>query len=207
MVLSTTCLTTLDDLPILGWRRDGRPIRLIAGGAPDDGDDTDGGTEDDATSPDDTDGGSDGAQKALAAERKARRAAEKALKDAAAKLQAADDKDKSETERLQNSVTVAEKRADDAEQRLLRLEVGAEKGLSYAQARRLVGATREELETDAGELLEAFGAGGSKDDKEPEKKPATSRKPVEKLRPGAAPDAEEKVDSGKLAASILERPF
>lgn len=175
-----------------------------------DDDDTDTG-QDDATSPDTDGGGDDGSQRALAAERRARRTAEKALKDATAKLQAADDKDKTETERLANAVTVAEKRADDAEQRLLRLEVGAEKGLSYAQARRLVGTTREELEVDAADLLEAFGATGSKDSKEtdaePEKKPAASRKPVEKLRPGAAPDSEPPVDAAKLAASILERPF
>ena len=56
---------------------------------------------------------------------------------------------------------------------MLRLEIAAEKGLTPAQARRLVGNTREELEADADELLEAFGA------KKPESKPESGddRKP------------------------------
>lgn len=172
-----------------------------------DEDDT-GTAEDDATSTDGEGGGDDGAQRALAAERRARRTAEKTLKDLQAKLQGLEDKDKSEAQRLQDAVTVAEKRALDAEQRLLRIEVGAAKGLSVAQAKRLVGETQEELEADADELLSTFGASSAKDSAAEDKpKPRGSGRPAEKLRPGAAPDAEPKVDPGQLAASILSRPF
>ncbi|WP_018503075.1 hypothetical protein [Parafrankia discariae] len=175
-----------------------------------DEDDTDTGTEtaeDDVTSTDTDGGGEDGAQRALASERRARRAAEKALKDATAQLQAAADKDKSETQRLQDAAAGAERRAEEAEQRLLRIEVGADKGLSVAQAKRLVGATREELEADADELLATFGGSAKETAAEDKPKPRPGGKPTEKLRPGAAPESEPKVDPGKLAASILERPF
>lgn len=181
-------------------------------------DDTDTDVDDDATSTDTDDGGGDdGSQRALAAERRARRTAEKTLKELQAKLQGLEDKDKTEAQRLTDAVTVAEKRAYDAEQSLLRIEVGADKGLSAAQAKRLVGATREELEADADELLATFGAAGAS---KPESdagaasaadkpKPAGRGRPKEDLRSGASPntDSGDKVDPGKLAASILERPF
>ncbi|OHV42195.1 hypothetical protein BBK14_11275 [Parafrankia soli] len=169
--------------------------------------------EGDATSTEtDSGGGSDGAQRALAAERKARRDAERALQAATTKLQAAEDKDKTETQRLQDAATVAEKRAADAEQQLLRIQVGADKGLTVAQARRLVGSTREELEADAADLLESFG--GKKGDDAPAGetgKPeagAGSRRPKEALRPGAAPAGTgDKPDPAAIAKKILSNPF
>lgn len=51
----------------------------------------------------------------------------------------------------------AARRAEEAELRALRIEVAAEKGLTPAQAKRLVGATKEELEADADEILADFG--------------------------------------------------
>lgn len=62
------------------------------------------------------------------------------------------DADKSEAEKR----AAAEQRAADAELRATRLEVAHEKGLTPAQAKRLVGATREELEADADEVLRDF---------------------------------------------------
>lgn len=80
----------------------------------------------------------------------------KANATAAEKLAAFEDRDKTEAQRLTDRADAAEKRATELEARALRLEVAAEQGLNAAQAKRLVGATREELEADAKELLETF---------------------------------------------------
>lgn len=50
----------------------------------------------------------------------------------------------------------AEARAAQAEARAMKLDVAFEKGLTPAQAKRLVGANREELEADADEILRDF---------------------------------------------------
>lgn len=76
--------------------------------------------------------------------------------DAARKLKTIEDAAKSETEKLSERLTVAEKRANDAELSALRLEVASSKGLNVSQARRLVGATKDELEKDADDLLSSF---------------------------------------------------
>lgn len=80
----------------------------------------------------------------------------KANAEAATKLQQYEDAQKSAEERATEALTTAEKRASEAEARALRLEVASEKGLTPAQAKRLVGSTREELEADAADLLENF---------------------------------------------------
>lgn len=98
----------------------------------------------------------DPGKKALADERAARKAAEKASADLAAKLKALEDRDKSEADRLTERAAQAEERATKAELAALKSDVAAEKGLTPLQARRLVGTTREELETDADELLVTF---------------------------------------------------
>ncbi len=88
-----------------------------------------------------------------------KRALSKANKEAEAlrlKLREFEDRDKTEAQKLADRAEAAEKRAVDLEMRALRLEVASEKGLTAAQARRLVGETREELEVDAAELLESF---------------------------------------------------
>jgi hypothetical protein len=74
------------------------------------------------------------------------------------KLQEFEDRDKSEAQKLAERAEAAEKRAVELEVRALRLEVASEKGLTPAQAKRLVGSTREELEADAAELVETFKA-------------------------------------------------
>lgn len=65
---------------------------------------------------------------------------------------------KTEAEKLQDKVSAAEKRAAEVEMRALRAEVAFEKGLTPAQAKRLVGTTKEELEADADDLLNTFGS-------------------------------------------------
>src|SRR5436190_21097979 len=102
------------------------------------------------------DGLGDAGKRALQEERRARSEAEKALKDANDRLKALEDKDKSETQRATDEKAAAEKRAEKAEAELLRITVGATKGLTPAQARRLVGTTKEELEADADDLLKSF---------------------------------------------------
>lgn len=91
-------------------------------------------------------------KRALVEERKARKAAEAEVAKYKKAEQDKADADKSEAEKR----AAAEQRATDAELRALRLEVAAEKGLTPAQAKRLIGATRDELAADADEILAAF---------------------------------------------------
>lgn len=116
------------------------------------------------------------------------------------KLQELEDRDKSETDKLKDRVTVAEKRAEEAEARALRLEVAAEKGLTLTQAKRLVGSTKEELEADAAELLESFGGSNGNGGAKP-----PAGKPKEKLRPGQVPDASEEPDIDKVADLVYRQ--
>lgn len=133
----------------------------------------------------------DAGKKALDEERKARRDAEKALKDAQAKLQELADRDKSESEKLADRIAQAEKRAADAEAKLLRHEVAAEKGV---KARWLSGSTREELEAAADEYLADHPPSGGT--------PAPG-KPVEDLRGGGDPDEQPvETNPAKLAESV-----
>ena len=72
------------------------------------------------------------------------------------KLQEFEDRDKTEAQKLADRAEAAERRLAEVEAQSLRLEVAADKGLTPAQARRLLGSTREELEADADELLASF---------------------------------------------------
>ena len=72
------------------------------------------------------------------------------------KLKEYEDRDKTDLQKLQEErdALLAEKNTLTLEQ--MRREVADEKGLTPAQARRLVGTTREELEADADDVLAAF---------------------------------------------------
>lgn len=59
---------------------------------------------------------------------------------------------------LEERVAEIERTAKASEERALRAEVANAKGLTPTQAKRLIGATREELEADAVELLADIGA-------------------------------------------------
>lgn len=116
---------------------------------------------------------------------------------AAQRLRELEDADKSELQKAQDATASEKRRADEAEGKLIRLEIAAEKGLSPAQAKRLVGSTREELEADADELLEAFGGKNGDGKKDPLKRPVGAG------RSGTVPDAEpEENDPTKLAAMV-----
>lgn len=91
---------------------------------------------------------------------------------------------KTAEERSAERLTAAERRAVEAETATLRVTVAFEKGLTPAQAKRLVGASREELEADADDLLTSFPAAPTTDALE-----APAGRPKERLRPGAVASA------------------
>jgi len=131
------------------------------GNEPDDGDQPDP-TPDPATGGGDTLG--DAGRRAIEAERKARRDAEarlkariKELEPLANKAKELEDSTKTEAQRLSDERDAHRARAERAEQDLLRLKVALRKGLTETQAKRLVGASEEELEADADELLKDIG--------------------------------------------------
>ena len=137
----------------------------------------------------------DAGKKALEAERKARRDAEKQLREIQSRLQEIEDKDKSETDRLREKVASLE--ADNAKltTESIRAEVAMAKGLTAAQAKRLAGSTREELEADADEILEMFPAQAGAT-------PPPSDKPRPDLKGGTDPTEDSDVDIKAIVDSI-----
>lgn len=107
-----------------------------------------------------------------------------------------EDAKKSDLQKAQDSASSAKTEAQQAKLEAARLRVALKKGLSETQAKRLVGDDEAALEKDADELLASFkqegGEGGG-----------GSRRPQERLRPGAAPSAEpDETDPSKLAARV-----
>lgn len=127
----------------------------------------------------------------------------KELEPQAAKARELEESQKTETQRLTERIADLEKTSGDAVSEAMRLRValanapeGAKPEQILRAAKRLAGATEEELAADAVEYFADF-AGG--------KTPPT-RKPNERLRGGSDPDAEpEENDPRKLAASIAPR--
>jgi hypothetical protein len=94
------------------------------------------------------------------------------------KLQAIEDGEKSESQKLTEKVSALEKRANDAEGRLIRYEVAADRKLDMQAATFLTGTTREEIEASADELAKLL-----KDRKPPSSFDGGSRDPVPDDRP------------------------
>lgn len=132
-----------------------------------------------------------GAKKALDEERRARRDAEKQLRDIQSKLKELEDRDKSDSEKLTERIAAAERRAVEAESKALRYEVATEKGV---KARWLSGSTREELEAAADEYLADHPPSNGNG-------PAPA-KPVEDLRGGGEPAEGPEPDIRKIVESI-----
>lgn len=88
-------------------------------------------------------------------------AAAKANAEAAKKLAAIEDSQKTEQQRNAEKLAAAERRAAQAELKVLRSDVAAAKGVPAALAHRLHGTTREEIEADADALLEAVPRNGT----------------------------------------------
>lgn len=102
-----------------------------------------------------------------------KRALSKANREAAShrkRLSEFEDRDKTDQQRATERAAEAEKRAQLAETKLMRLEVAARKGLPAELAARLQGDTEEDLEADADALAKLIGDKG-------EKKPTGRRDP------------------------------
>lgn len=110
------------------------------------------------------------------------------------KVQEFEDHNKTEGEKLADRLTSAERRAQEAELRALRLEVAAEHNLTPKLAKRLTGTTREELVADAVELLEEFPA-------KPSSPP--SHKPSPTGRGGTDPTSPPEPSVDDLVKSVL----
>jgi Sec-independent protein translocase protein TatA len=108
-----------------------------------------------------------------------------------------EDASKSEQQKAEERAAALSSRADAAELTLLKVDVGLDKGLTKAQSLRLVGKTKEELEADADDLLETFGATAAT--------AAPNRRPVPKLRGGATPQNEPDVTDPKALAALIKR--
>lgn len=121
---------------------------------------------------------------------KAYRAEKAKAAEARQKLSQYEEAEQTDSEKFAAAV----KRAEAAELKALRLEVAAEKGLNPAQAKRLVGTTKDELAADADEILEAFPA-------KPAATPPPSQKPSPSARGGTDP-TKEPVDVKSVVDSI-----
>lgn len=113
----------------------------------------------------------DAGKRAIAAEREARKAAEKQIADLTKQMEAlkpaADifaqlrkaavpEEEKSDTERLQEELAKLREETQTERVQRWRLEIATEKGLTPQQAGRLQGKTRDELAADADALLALF---------------------------------------------------
>ncbi len=103
---------------------------------------------------------------------------------AAASLKALEDAQKTEQERLEERASQAEQRAAALELDANRATVALEKGLTAAQAKRLVGSSFEELAADADQLLIDLGNPASR-------KPAADPSQGPKAAVGAQDPAEQ----------------
>lgn len=122
---------------------------------------------------------------------KAYRAEKAKAADARLKLTKYEEAEQTDGEKYAAAV----KRAEEAELRAMRLEIAAEKGLTPAQAKRLVGTTIEELAADAEEILEAFPT-------KPASPPPPSQKPSPSARGGTDPTEPPEPDAKSLVDSI-----
>lgn len=146
----------------------------------------------------------DGGKKAIDAMKRERDHARRELSGLQKKLKEFTDKDKTETQRLQESAEEAKTRAATAESTYRKMQVAidcAPDGASLAHikmvAKRLSGDSEEELQADANEM---FGLFAPKADPPTKKLPG---KPKENLRGGGDPDEEpEETDPVKLAELI-----
>jgi len=80
--------------------------------------------------------------------------------DLQTKLTEIEDRDKTEQQKAADRAEAAEKRAADAEAKVLRADVAADKGVPAKLAKFLTGSTKEELEKAADELLAELGNKG-----------------------------------------------
>lgn len=116
------------------------------------------------------------------------------VKTKAKEFDKAQEASKSELQKERETREAAEKERDQLRVAHVRAEVGLAKGLTASQAKRLVGATKEELEADADELLADLG--GSKTGKE--------KKDHTKLQSGSSGSSEQLTGKEKAAAALRQ---
>lgn len=137
-------------------------------------------------------------QKAIAAEREARKQAEKALREARAALKAYEDRDKSELELLRERAEAAERTAAEAENAKAQAELNARRARVAAAkgvpAERLTGETEDELMASADELI------AWRDQSKP---PTPKRAPESPGRSGASGQENTNPDPKAVAAQAL----
>lgn len=120
---------------------------------------------------------------------------------AAKKLADIEEANKSETQKLADKATVAEKRATDAEAKSTRYEVAAELGIHAKHLKYLTGSTKDEIEESGKGILDDFPETYGDSDTDATKTKPT--RPKERLRSGAVPNEEpDETDPRKLAASV-----
>ena len=138
----------------------------------------------------------DAGKKALAQERAARKTAEervKALEPFEAQIRKLEESSKSELEKANEARAALEAKVSTMEADNLRSSVAISKGVPASAVKFLSGATQEELETSADELLALTQPGAM----------PTAPRPIEKLTPGGVqPQSVESLDAGELAARI-----
>ncbi len=100
----------------------------------------------------------DGGKRALDAERRARRQAEKAAADAAARIKEYEDRDKTESQKLAEQLAALKAEAATARAETLRLRVAAETGLPADLHEFLVGDDEESVRAQARKLQAATAA-------------------------------------------------
>lgn len=94
--------------------------------------------------------------RALEREREAAKAARQETVALTARLKEFEDRDKSDAQKLQERTEALAAENESLKLDKLRRDVAADNGLTPAQAKRLVGSTREELEADAIEIATTF---------------------------------------------------
>lgn len=130
--------------------------------------------------------------------------------DAADKLKKLEESSLSDQQRREAADKAAADKLADFEKQLadersarMRAEVAAAKGLTPAQAKRLAGTTREELEADADDLLENFKS-TDKGDESARDKPRPGTRPKTDVSGGGDPTVETAVETNpaELAKAV-----
>jgi hypothetical protein len=122
-------------------------------------------------------------KKALAAERAARKTAEKSAAELLARVQAFEDADKSETEKAAARAEAAEKRAAEAEAKAMRVEVADELNVPKELRKFLTATDEDSLRSQAEELLTAFTAATAASRTTPRPDPTQGAKPASAALP------------------------
>lgn len=140
----------------------------------------------------------DGGKAAIVAEREARKAAERQLRDVQKALKEYEDRDKSELQKALERAEAAEKAAAEASYSALRSKVAAAKGVPASS---LTGTTEDELIASADELI------AWRDANKPTAQPAPKKSPASGsgLKSGASSTETITHDPKAAAAEALRR--